>query len=466
MANVYDLAKNLLLFLLFFSCAIPNTKMSFQCNAGEFCHSFDDFKDKVSTSPLLTSDLYHENKYIAVIALAICKWKDVVGSFGKEISLKNVDYGVRFLNIYNECQDLTQATFYSYFEIRINEVFSKIKETYHEVQMKIHSNLKNGLTALANSFNRNTPIPQPDIALSNRIEDLYIVVISNILPQLENLQKIIHEADLDYRLEHINTKDMDMSKFVNNPAQMYSLIIQATRHKEEKKLPPPLHLSESLRQKLDDIVDNEKTILFENLKSEFDIHILPILTKIDFFLQCTWMTSVISAVMAHPPTSIFKSTYLPPDTFQNLEDDDVFDQIIDDMGKSRVTAVNTSARILINWRANLHNRCEEGLKKLSIIDGDIIDLLEEKQAEENEINNELKYQFSNEFSIFSEMTMPEVKLYINALQNYFENSHYGNDDEGVDALLGEEEEEEEEEGEEEEGEEDNGENNDGEEEEN
>lgn len=370
-----------------------------------------------------------DTEWTIIVSLTVLSYKDK--DFKDYLNKKkDLDKSIcaGFLDNFKRFHDDPLITgLYYFYKFQITRQRTKLNQIKNYINTQSNRSLKNKLISLAKSFNCYKNSFDSKQTLCHGVSDIISIFTPNSLSLLRDTINSL-KASLDVTFgadENIVLNQFKLKDYESDIRNTFSFMYKTCRFYErmsefkiKNNITLPNDFKTEIRKSMDelDTVINEISVIFEEST-------LPYIVKIDFFLQCSWLVSLVYSTIAHPPAQSFKESYLPPESslppgsFSKLplDDDEQMEKIIDQMGKKRQLEFEYTTEVLDIWRSELR-KFDKRYKKLYFTDKkkqNIVDIIEEKQFSDEGTNDdnetqELVYNFPDEFSSFPN-SMNEIK---------------------------------------------------------
>lgn len=181
--------------------------------------------------------------------------------------------------------------------------------------------------------------------------------------------------------------------------------------------------------------------IYEEINESFQTNFLPYLIKLDHFLQCAYIETIVYAYLSHPSAETFVRSYcipleqLPPNAYSPLitsylekvssadsnntkvpDDSETTQQIeqieaiIDKMGQTRQDEFQTVADLIYYWRNKLDSFFNLQYNPIYPNEKDFSSLIESHLGIDSCVPGlkEKKYKFKPQFQAFHDMSMREI----------------------------------------------------------
>lgn len=439
----------------------------------QFQQNIQDYFDKLTTEKFVNGNILRstsDTDWLIIVSLTVCSVKDkLFKDFLHERDYLQESIASGYLENFERFNDPLITGLFYYYKFQISRQMSKLNQIKNNIKNQSEKSLRNKLISLAKSFNCYKRSFNPKQALCNGVSD----ILSTFTPNsLFNLQEKINtlKANLNdtFVFTEFQLNDFKLKDYETNIKKTFNFMYKmCNSNRYGSNINPKITLPDDFKNEINDMIINLDATINE-IPPLFTQLTLPHIVKIDFFLQCSWLVSLVYSTIAHPPVQTFKEAYLPDErtlpegSFSKLPLDNEIRmvKIIDQMGRKRQLEFENATEILDTWRSEL-NKFDERYKKLYFAkqeNKNIIDIIESKQLSEDEDSDaelqEITFIFPDEFSAFKETLenggMKKIKEIIDKkIIGYFkklteENECFNLEEEEEDEAELEEEEEEEE----------------------
>lgn len=370
-----------------------------------------------------------DTEWAIIVSLTVCSYKDKefkdVLNDTKNDLLKCIcaDY----LENFERFNDDPQITgLYYFYKCQILRQKTKLNQIINLINTQANKSLKNKLISLAKSFNSYKRSFDSKQTLYHGVTDILSLFTPNSLSFMrDSINSLRKSLDETFTYKNIDLNSFKLKDYDSNIENTFNFMYKTCSYYDnigDFKLKEELTLPEAFKEEIGGLIDELDTTINE-IPTIFEESTLPYIVKIDFFLQCSWLVSLIYTTIAHPPAQMFKEAYLPnektlpPDSLSELplEDDEEMESIIDQMGEKKQSEFQQATEILDVWRSELR-KFDKRYQKLYFPDQEnqnIIENIESKQlneeeTEEDENETGITFNFPDEFSSFPK-SMKEIK---------------------------------------------------------
>lgn len=297
------------------------------------------------------------------------------------------------------------------------------------------------LRSMTQQFSRSRSVIRPTVAIENMNDSIRMAFEHIILVDLASLY------NLKTFVEALLNEDVPVATNVNffdalksgwqlgeekQPALDFVSMFRyiAKVHSKNDSLLP--RGTEQLNEILGD-VDGAIKDLKAKIAGFYQDFVRPFLMDFDYFLQCSWLVSVLGAVLVHPPPDVFTQflgimTYTHEDA-TICEDDEKVEKMLEQIGAEKVRTLNEATELLARFRVDLLKKCNELLGYASIPEKDgedeisLVDDLNRGQdlwdTDEGRMTTHVseQYAFPPEFSTMSEWSRSRIIRLVASLAN-------------------------------------------------
>lgn len=268
------------------------------------------------------------------------------------------------------------------------------------------------------------------------INDILITPITNeIQPLLSKLQ--YYRDLLELQLKPCDNFDMNRNNTLDI-VDTFNFIFTLDTIKRQKNtylLKFPDHFKNRIEHTF------FQPTIFQEINESFQTHLLPYLIKLDHFLQCAYIETIVYAYLSHPSAETFVRSYcipleqLPPNAYSPLitsylekvssadsnntkvpDDSETTQQIeqieaiIDKMGQTRQDEFQTVADLIYYWRNKLDSFFNNQYNPIYPNKKDFSSLLQSQLEIDSCVPGlkDKKYKFKPQFQAFHDMSMREI----------------------------------------------------------
>lgn len=398
-----------------------------------FQQNVKDYFDKLTIKDFVNRNNLQPNpdtEWAMIVSLTFCSYKDKDFKDFLNNKRDNLEKCIcaGFLENFERFNDDPQITgLYYYYKYQISRQRTKLNQIKSYIKTQSSKSLKNKLISLTKSFNCYKRSFDSKQTLYHGVTDILSLFTPNSLSFLrDSINSLRSSLDETFTYKEIDLNRFKLKDYESNIENTFSFMYKTCSFYEsvgDFKLRKKLQLPDDFKEEISESI-NELDEIINEIPHIFEESTLPYIVKIDFFLQCSWLVSLIYSTIAHPPVQMFKEAYLPdektlpPDSLSKLplDDDDEMEAIIDQMGKKKQLEFDYATEVLDVWRSELR-KFDKRYQKLYFpnqVNQNIVDIIESKQLNDNESQeneNEtqnLTFNFPEEFSSFPN-SMAEIK---------------------------------------------------------